>query len=155
MMGVMSTQFKIQDIRLLNLHYSLHAGDNSSLIEPVAEDATPVPVELLCNSNYDEQEHLLRVRLSATIKGPKPVFHLDAEIGGVFQLDSDPDKAALDRLRHINCPAILYPYLREVISEITKRGGFDPVYLAPMNFVETYRSSRINQGEKAVDGGTC
>lgn len=150
MMGVMSTQFKIQDIRLLNLHYSLHAGENSSLVEQTTEDATPVPVELLCNSNYDEQKYLLRVRLSATIKGPNPVFHLSAEIGGIFQLDSDPDKETLDRLSNINCPAILYPYLREVISEVTRRGGFDPVYLAPMNFSAIYRSSRSKQGKKAV-----
>lgn len=143
----MSAQFTVEDIRLINLNYSLANNEDMTSDGPSDEDAVPVPVEVLCNSNYDERNRLLKVTVAATIKDPKVAFTLSAEIGGLFQLDSDPDKEVLTRIRHINCPAILFPYLREVFSEITRRGGFAPVYLPPMDFVRMHRSSRESQEE--------
>lgn len=134
----MSVQFTVEDIRLLNLHYGLAGNEASSANGNADEEAVPVPVEVLCNSNYDEKSRRLKVTVAATIKDPQPSFTLSAEVGGLFHLDSDPDKEELDRLRRINCPAVLFPYLREIISEITRRGGFDPVYLPPMNFIAIY-----------------
>jgi preprotein translocase subunit SecB len=46
------------------------------------------------------------------------------------------------------CPNVLFPYAREVISSIVNRGGFPPLYLAPVNFDAIYqqrkRSSAAN-----------
>lgn len=148
----MSPRFRVLDIRLLNLHYGLSKNQEIPANEHLDEDAVPVPVELLCNTNYDENRRLLRVTLAATIRDPKPTFALSAEIGGVFELDSEPDKETLERLRHIDSPAILFPYLREVISEITKRGGFSPLYLPPMNFVRIKRTSGESQRENVEAG---
>jgi len=60
-------------------------------------------------------------------------------MAGVFLLDSDPSDIELQKLSHINCPAILLPYLREFITDITRRGGLAPVYLPSVNFVEMHR----------------
>jgi preprotein translocase subunit SecB len=137
----MSVQFSVEDVRLLKIQYSLLPD-----LEPIPEEQenaeVPVPVDIVCSSNYDESNRLLRVILSAKLKDPKPLFVLDTEVGGVFRLDSDPDKQELEMIRHVNCPAIIFPYLREIVSEITRRGGFPPVYLPPMNFADAFRKQQ-------------
>jgi preprotein translocase subunit SecB len=42
----------------------------------------------------------------------------------------------------IACPNILFPYVREVISDIVVRGGFPPVMLSPVNFEALYQQQR-------------
>ena len=48
----------------------------------------------------------------------------------------------------ITCPTILLPYLRETVSDLAVRGGFPPVFLAPMNFEALYRQRQ--QEEQAA-----
>jgi preprotein translocase subunit SecB len=56
-------------------------------------------------------------------------------------------KEDIDPILGIACPNILFPYLREVVSETTTRGGFPPVLLAPVNFDVLYkqRIASLNQ----------
>ena len=44
----------------------------------------------------------------------------------------------LEPLLGIGCPTILYPYVREAISDLVTRGGFPPVLLAPVSFEALY-----------------
>ena len=45
----------------------------------------------------------------------------------------------------IACPNILFPYVREVISDLVVRAGFPPVVLAPVNFEAIYAQQRSQQ----------
>lgn len=40
------------------------------------------------------------------------------------------------------CPNVLFPYAREVISNLVNRGGFPPLYLAPVNFDAIYQQRK-------------
>jgi len=52
----------------------------------------------------------------------------------------------------IACPNILFPYVREVISEAVVRAGFPPVILNPVNFEAIYQSQRDSQpAQQAAD----
>ena len=42
------------------------------------------------------------------------------------------------------CMKIIYPYLRETISDMISRGGFPPVILAPLNFEALYLQQQQN-----------
>ena len=44
------------------------------------------------------------------------------------------------------CPNILFPYARETVSDVVARGGFPPVYLAPVNFDAIYMQ-RVQQAQ--------
>jgi preprotein translocase subunit SecB len=54
----------------------------------------------------------------------------------------------LDPLLGIACPTILFPYLREAISDLVIRGGFPPVLLAPVSFEALFlqRQQQPQQG---------
>ena len=56
---------------------------------------------------------------------------------GVFQLINIPDEI-LDRMLNTMCPNILFPFAREVISDLVTKGGFPQLLIAPVNFEALY-----------------
>jgi preprotein translocase subunit SecB len=64
---------------------------------------------------------------------------------GIFALRNVPAKD-VDPLLGIGCPTILFPYLREAISDLITRGGFPPVLLAPVSFEALYMQRLQQQG---------
>jgi preprotein translocase subunit SecB len=47
------------------------------------------------------------------------------------------------------CPNILFPYAREVVSDIVVRGGFPQLILAPVNFDALYSQHMEKQKKEA------
>ena len=64
---------------------------------------------------------------------------------GIFSVRNVPAEE-LDPLLGIGCPTILFPYLRETISDLITRGGFPPVLLAPVSFEAIYMQ-RLQQAQ--------
>ena len=84
------------------------------------------------------------VTLEMTIKaheGDKVVFIVEVEQGGIFFVKGiDGDQ--LGEILGIFCPTTLFPYLREIVDQLTVKGGFPPLMLAPINFEQMYHSAR-------------
>jgi preprotein translocase subunit SecB len=85
-------------------------------------------------------EGYFEASVSATVTakaGDKTIFLAEAVQAGIFQVRNiQPDD--LKPLLGIACPTILFPYLRETISDLVIRGGFPPVLLAPVSFEALY-----------------
>jgi preprotein translocase subunit SecB len=82
--------------------------------------------------------HEVVVRVTVTAKaGEKTLFLAEASQAGIFAIRGVPE-ADLEPLLGIGCPTILYPYAREVISDLVTRAGFPPVVLAPLSFEQIY-----------------
>ncbi len=83
---------------------------------------------------------LFQVVVTVTVTaraGDKTLFLAEAAQAGIFSVRGVP-AADLDPLLGIACPNILYPYVREAISDLVTRGGFPPVLLAPVSFEAIY-----------------
>lgn len=65
--------------------------------------------------------------------GEEVMFLVEVDQAGIFQMKNFPEEQ-LQLLHNVECPNVLFPYLREVISDLTVRAGFLPVVLAPVNF---------------------
>jgi len=63
----------------------------------------------------------------------KVLFLIEAKQAGIFQIRNIPAEEMETVLAAV-CPNILYPYLREVVSDVSVRAGFAPVLLNPVNF---------------------
>jgi preprotein translocase subunit SecB len=99
---------------------------------------------------FSEPYYEVTVTATVTAKsGEKTVFLAEAVQAGIFQLRNVPQEE-LGPLLGIGCPTILYPYLREAISDLVQRGGFPPVLLAPMSFEALY-VQRL-QAQQSGDG---
>src|SRR5687768_10011759 len=92
-------------------------------------------------------EVVLTITVTAKIKD-KTMFLVEVQQAGIFQIRHVPE-SDMDAVLSIACPNILFPYLREAVSDIVTRAGFHAVILNPVNFEALYHQ-RKQQAENAT-----
>ena len=95
-------------------------------------------------------ETTLTVTVTAKL-GDKTMFLVEVSQAGIFVARNIPGQD-LEAVLAIACPNILFPYVREVISDVVVRAGFPPVLLAPVNFEAIYQAQREPQPAAAQGG---
>ncbi len=109
-------------------------------------DAPQVDIQLHHNStSVDEGVYQTVLTVTVTAKiGEKTLFLVEASQAGIFVARNIPAQE-LEAVLGIACPNILFPYVREVVSDIVVRAGFPPVVLSPVNFEAIYQQQREPQ----------
>jgi len=72
---------------------------------------------------------------------PPTVFVAELTYAGVFTLSGLPDNA-IEPVLLVECPRILFPFARNILSDVTRDGGFPPVLLQPIDFVALWQARR-------------
>jgi preprotein translocase subunit SecB len=88
--------------------------------------------------------------VTVTVKsGDKTAYHAEVQQAGLFLARDVPEQ---DRgpLVGIVCPNILFPYAREVVSDLVSRGSFPQMLLAPVNFEGLYVQRMAQLREQAA-----
>ena len=88
--------------------------------------------------------------LSKTKEKGEPMFLLEVEYGGVFHVENLPDEQLHPYLM-IECPRMIFPFLRRIVSDVTRDGGFPPLNLDTIDFMALYRNEvqrRVAEKEK-------
>jgi preprotein translocase subunit SecB len=80
---------------------------------------------------------------------PPTVFVAELTYAGVFTLTGLPDNA-VEPVLLVECPRILFPFARNILSDVTRDGGFPPVLLQPIDFVALWQSRRNQAGATPV-----
>lgn len=80
----------------------------------------------------------------------KTFFLVEAGQAGIFQIRNMPQES-IDAILGVTCPTILFPYVREVISDAINRAGFPPVLLAPVNFEALYQQRAAQAAQPAPE----
>ena len=81
--------------------------------------------------------------------GEKVMFLIEAKQAGIFRLSNLP-KEDMEPVLAVMCPNILFPYLREVVSDVAVRAGFAPVLLNTINFEVLYQQQKQQQAQAAA-----
>ncbi|HEU4814090.1 MAG TPA: protein-export chaperone SecB [Xanthomonadaceae bacterium] len=123
-----------------------------------SEQAQP---QLQLNLNQRVQrlgENSFEVVLGVTLTcnaNDKPLYLAEVQQGGVFNLRGF-EPQTLDAMLGIQCPHVLYPYARQLVSDLVQAGGFPPFYLQPINFEGLYAEGlrqRAAQGQQQANEG--
>jgi preprotein translocase subunit SecB len=82
---------------------------------------------------------------------PPTVFVAELTYAGVFTINGLPDNA-IEPVLLVECPRILFPFARNILSDVTRDGGFPPVLLQPIDFVALWQARRAQtqQGTSVV-----
>ena len=96
--------------------------------------------------NENAYEVILGINLTCAV-GDKTIYVAEVKQAGVFGL-SGFDAATLDGMLGVHCPTVLYPYARQLISDLIQSGGFPPFFLQPINFDALY----ADQQRRRVEG---
>ncbi len=83
-------------------------------------------------------EVVLKMRVNAK-QDDKPVFLLEIAYGGLFVLERVPEEV-LQPMLLIECPRLMFPFVRRVISDLISDGGLPPLMIEPIDFAALYRS---------------
>ncbi|MGC2457843.1 MAG: protein-export chaperone SecB [Gallionellaceae bacterium] len=95
------------------------------------------------------EEGVYEVTVTATITARMTeknlvAFLIEVKQAGVFVVRNMPHEE-LEQVLAIVCPNILYPFLREAVSDMSVRAGFSPVLLNPVNFEAMYHQQKLQQ----------
>lgn len=80
------------------------------------------------------------------------IYEMECTYGGVFVIENIPAEA-LEPFLLVNCPSMLFPFLRRMIADLTSEGGFPPLFLDPIDFGALY-VSRKQAGDIQKGGAT-
>ena len=96
-------------------------------------DAKKRPVE-------NQFEVIIKTAISSKTKEKgEPMFLLELEYGGIFHIENLPEDQLHPYLM-IECPRMIFPFLRRIVSDVTRDGGFPPMNLEPIDFMALYRN---------------
>ena len=140
-------QFMIQKIYTKDISF-----ETPSSPEIFREEWKP-ELDLQLTNEYkqlDDNNHDVTLVATVTAKlGDKTAFLIEVKQSGIFSLIGYSNEEIAPLIGN-HCPTILFPYIREVISDIVLKGGFPQLVLAPVNFDALY----MNQIEQAKQAAT-
>jgi preprotein translocase subunit SecB len=99
----------------------------------------------------DIYEVVVSVTATAKIED-KIAFLVEVKQAGIFAIKSFPNDQ-ISPMLGIVCPSILFPYVREAVSDLVVRGSFPQLNLDPVNFEALY-VSKLEQAKKEKNAST-
>lgn len=105
------------------------------------------------NSNVTSlQNDLYEVVLTITVTtkiGDKTAYLVEVQQAGIFRVKGFPDQE-MGHMMGAYCPSILFPYAREVISDLVSKGSFPQLLLTPVNFDALFAQHMQQQQQAAA-----
>ena len=136
----MSQQEQVFEIQRL---YIKDASFESPLTPQIFADGVDWAPEINLQINTESKalaEHVYEVVLSVTVTAKsddKVGFLVEVHYAGIITIDGF-EQEHLEKMLGTYCPNILFPYVRETVSDLVSKGGFPQLLLAPVNFDVLY-----------------
>ena len=118
-------------------------------------EAPQIDVQLGSQSNaisQDVYENTVKVTVTAKV-GDKTLFLVECVQAGIFRISGVPQEQ-LPLVLGIGCPNIVFPYLRETVSDVVIRAGFPPLLLNPFNYEAEFMRQQQNDAQGQGKGTT-
>ncbi|WP_038248045.1 protein-export chaperone SecB [Ghiorsea bivora] len=98
--------------------------------------------------NDEHWEVIIKINAETRVQeSDKLVFEIEVEQAGVFFFHNIPEEH-IPLLLNVDCPTIIFPYTRQIISQLSVDGGFMPFTLEPVNFNALYQAKLQEVKEK-------
>lgn len=113
-----------------------------------------VNVQVNLDAQKRAQEHQYQVSMKLVIDSSSKdkqtkLFLLELDYGGIFHIEGIPDDQ-LHPFLLIECPRMLFPFARRIVSDVTRDGGFPPLNLENIDFVQLYRQELLRRQQAAA-----
>ncbi|MFV0297900.1 MAG: protein-export chaperone SecB [Hyphomicrobiaceae bacterium] len=94
----------------------------------------------------DLYETAISFKATAESKAIGVIYEMELVYAGLLQIANAPPQA-LEVVLQINAPQLLFPYLRRLVSDLTREGGFPPLLLDPVDFGALYMRKQSQAGQ--------
>ncbi len=136
-------QFEIQRIYVKDISFEAPNTPHTFVEEWKPEVSLNLETK---SSRVQDNLHEVVLSITATVSSSKKnAFLIEVHQAGVFMINGFPADQ-LHQMLGSFCPNILFPYAREIVSDMVVRGGFPQLILAPVNFDALYTQHMEKQG---------
>ena len=102
-----------------------------------------ISVEVALDAKKRPTDHQFEVITKYTIGSKnkasgEQLFLMELEYSGIFHVENVPEEQ-LHPFLMIECPRMLFPFVRRIVSDVTRDGGFPPLNLDTVDFLALYR----------------
>jgi preprotein translocase subunit SecB len=126
-----------QYIRDMSFENILSQKGASGEVEPDVQ--IQVNIDAKKRTVENQFEIVIKLKVTSVNKGTtENLFLLEVEYAGLFLVTGVPDEQ-LHPFLLIECPRMLFPFLRRIVSDVTRDGGFPPLNLETIDFLQLYR----------------
>ncbi|MEL7239243.1 MAG: protein-export chaperone SecB [Planctomycetota bacterium] len=140
-------------MRVLAQYLKDHSFENpkapQSFVENGEQPSINVNVDVngrgLGNNQYEVE---LSVSARAT-RGADVAFVVETAYAGVFEIQNVPQDQ-LEPLMLVECPRLLFPFIRQIIADTTIAGNFPPIMLDPIDFFAIYQQRRAAAAQQSA-----
>ena len=107
-----------------------------------------VGVEVRKRQTENQYDVVVKMKIdSKTKEDAQQIFLIELDYAGIFKVEN-VDEKQLHPFLHIECPRMLFPFIRRIVSDLSRDGGFPPLNLDNKDFVQIYRNQLIRMAEK-------
>ena len=112
-----------------------------------------IQVQVSLDARKRSQEHQFDIVTKFKVTSKNKVngdtlFLLEVDYGGIFHVEGVPDEQ-LHPFLMIECPRLMFPFVRRIISDVTRDGGFPPLNIDTVDFLALYRQEIARRAQTA------
>ena len=140
--------FRMQKMYTKDLSFENPNAPEVYITPQKQEPAVEVNLKLK-NKKIDDDHWEVAVLITAKIATKddnKVMFILEIEHAGVFLLKNIPEEH-LPMILAVDCPTLLFPFTRQIVSQVSTDGGFAPFLMEPVNFMALFQNAKKKKEE--------
>ena len=114
-----------------------------------------VNVQVNLDAKKRAADHQFEVSIKTVIESSSKdksvkLFLMELDYVGIFHVEGVPEDQ-LHPFLLIECPRMLFPFVRRIVSDTTRDGGFPPLNLETIDFVQLYRTELMRRQQAQAD----
>ena len=144
-------------VKILNQYIRDLSFENVALQKgAMPEGSTEFEIQVALDARKiadDHYEVINKLKVNAKI-GEDKIFILELDYAGRFMIQNVPNEQ-LHAFLMIECPRMIFPYLRRVVGDITRDGGYPPLNLDTIDFLALYRNEMARMAQAQEEAKTA
>lgn len=141
-------EFRMQKMYIKDLSFENPNAPGVFTRQQSGDPAVDVNLQLN-NKKIDDDHYEVSLQVTAKVSSKEDkmvLFILEIEHAAVFMLKNIP-KEHMAMLLGIDCPTLLFPFTRQIVSQVSIDGGFVPFLMEPVNFMALFQNAQKKKEE--------
>lgn len=132
--------------------------ENPNFLVKYQENKEQPQVSVNVETNVSKvQEAHYEVSMKIEVKsfiGNKNIFVLELIYGGLVTVDTKLSNDVLEPILLVHCPFLMFPFVRGIIADMTRNGGYPPLLLEPIDFASLYVEKKKKESAENLNKNT-
>jgi len=140
--------FRLQKLYVKDLSFENPNAPECFAIQTGSQPKVEINLTL-ANKKLSDDDYEVLIKITAKVthgEEAKVMFIIELEHGGIFSIKNIPAEH-INAVLAVDCPTMMFPYTRQIVSQTTVDGGFVPFLMEPVNFLALYQNAQRQQQE--------